>query len=70
MYTAEEREQIIDIVDKMSLLKRDFDGAFTWIKENVSMPFDFDEEQRFISDLKHLVKINDLKFGKIYEGVL
>ena len=70
MYTAEEREQIIDIVDKMSLLKRDFDGAFTWIKENVSMPFDFDEEQRFISDLKHLVKINALKFGKIYEGVL
>ena len=43
MYTAEEREQIIDIVDKMSLLKQDFDGAFTWIKENVSMPFDFDE---------------------------
>ena len=42
MYTAEEREQIIDIVDKMSLLRQDFDGAFTWIKENVSMPFDFD----------------------------
>ncbi|WP_373562164.1 hypothetical protein, partial [Citrobacter sp. TBCS-15] len=40
MYTAEEKEQIIDIVDKMSLLKQDFDGAFTWIKENVSMPFD------------------------------
>ena len=70
MYTAEEREQIIDIVDKMSLLKQDFDGAFTWIKENVSMPFDFDGEQQFISDLKQLVKINALKFGKIYEGVL
>ena len=70
MYTAEEREQIIDIVDKMSLLKHDFDGAFTWIKENVSMPFDFDGEQQFISDLKQLVKINALKFGKIYEGVL
>ena len=70
MYTAEEREQIIDIVDKMSLLKQDFDGAFTWIKENVSIPFDFDEEQKFISDLKQLVKINALKFGKIYEGVL
>ena len=70
MYTAEEREQIIDIVDKMSLLKQDFDGAFTWIKKNVSMPFDFDEEQQFISDLKQLVKINDSKFGKIYEGVL
>ena len=52
MYTAEEREQIIDIVDKMSLLRQDFDGAFTWIKENVSMPFDFDGEQQFISDLK------------------
>ena len=70
MYTAEEREQIIDIVDKMSLLKQDFDGAFTWIKDNVSMPFDFDEEQQFISDLKQLVKINALKFGKIYEVVL
>lgn len=70
MYTAEEKEQIIDIVDKMSLLKQDFDGAFTWIKENVSMPFDFDGEQQFISDLKQLVKINALKFGKIYEGVL
>ena len=70
MYTAEEREQIIDIVDKMSLLRQDFDGAFTWIKENVSMPFDFDGEQQFISDLKQLVKINALKFGKIYEGVL
>lgn len=70
MYTTEEREQIIDIVDKMSLLKQDFDGAFTWIKENVSMPFDFDGEQQFISDLKQLVKINALKFGKIYEGVL
>ena len=70
MYTAEEREQIIDIVDKMSLLKQDFDGAFTWIKENVSMPFDFDGEQQFISDLKQLVKINALKFVKIYEGVL
>ena len=65
MYTAEEREQIIDIVDKMSLLRQDFDGAFTWIKENVSMPFDFDGEQQFISDLKQLVKINALKFGKI-----
>ena len=70
MYTAEEKEQIIDIVDKMSLLKQDFDGAFTWIKENVAMPFDFDGEQQFISDLKQLVKINALKFGKIYEGVL
>ena len=70
MYTAEEREQIIDIVDKMSLLRQDFDGAFTWIKENVSIPFDFDEEQQFISELKQLVKINALKFGKIYEGVL
>ena len=70
MYTAEEREQIIDIVDKMSLLKQDFDGAFTWIKENVAMPFDFDGEQQFISDLKQLVKINALKFGKTYEGVL
>ena len=70
MYTEEEREQIIDIVDKMSLLKRDFDGAFTWIKENVAMPFDFDGEQQFISELKQLVKINALKFGKIYEGVL
>ena len=70
MYTAEEREQIIDIVDKMSLLRQDFDGAFTWIKENVSMPFDFDGEQQFISELKQLVKINALKFGKIYEGVL
>ena len=65
-----QKEQIIDIVDKMSLLKQDFDGAFTWIKENVSMPFDFDGEQQFISDLKQLVKINALKFGKIYEGVL
>ena len=53
MYTAEEREQIIDIVDKMSLLRQDFDG-----------------EQQFISDLKKLVKINALKFGEIYEGVL
>ena len=70
MYTSEEKEQIIDIVDKMSLLKRDFDGAFTWIKENVAMPFDFDGEQQFISELKQLVKINALKFGKIYEGVL
>ena len=70
MYTAEEREQIIDIVDKMSLLRQDFDGAFAWIKENVSIPFDFDGEQQFISDLKQLVKINALKFGQIYEGVL
>ena len=50
--------------------KQDFDGAFAWIKENVSMPFDFDGEQQFISDLKQLVKINALKLGKIYEGVL
>ena len=70
MYTAEEREQIIDIVDKMSLLKQDFDGAFTWIKENVAMPFDLDEELMFKHELKQLVKINALKFGKIYEGVL
>ena len=69
MYTSEEKEQIIDIVDKMSLLRQDFDGAFTWIKENVAMPFDFDGEQQFISDLKQLVKINALKFGEIYEGV-
>ena len=53
MYTAEEREQIIDIVDKMSLLRQDFDG-----------------EQKFISDLKQIVKINALKFGEIYDGVL
>ena len=70
MYTAEEKEKIIDIVDKMSLLRQDFDGAFTWIKENVSMPFDFDEELTFKHELKQLVKINALKFGKIYEGVL
>ena len=31
MYTAEDREQIIDIMDKMSLLRQDFSGAFTWI---------------------------------------
>ena len=70
MYTQEEKEQIIDVVDKMSLLRQDFDGAFAWIKENVSMPFDFDGEDKLISELKQLVKINALKFGKIYEGVL
>lgn len=69
MYTLEEKEQIIDTVDKVSLLKQDFDGAFTWIKENVSMPFDFDGEQQFIAELKHLVKMNALKFGKVYDGV-
>ncbi|ATE82725.1 hypothetical protein HYP43_gp37 [Lactococcus phage LP8511] len=70
MYTSEEKEQIIDIVDKMSLLRQDFDGAFTWIKENVSIAFDLEEELTFKHELKQLVKINALKFGKIYEGVL
>lgn len=70
MYTTEEKEKIIDIVDKMSLLRQDFDGAFTLIKENVSIAFDLEEELTFKHELKQLVKINALKFGKIYEGVL
>ena len=37
MYTAEEREQIIDIVDKMSLLKQDLFGK--------SEPIEVDESE-------------------------
>lgn len=68
MYTAEEKEMILDKVDKMSLAQ-DFTGAFEYIKNDVYVPFDPTEEEEFKANLKQLVKINALKFGIQYEGV-
>lgn len=68
MYTAEEKELILDKVDKMSL-SQDFTGAFEYIKNEVYVPFDPTEEEEFKANLKQLVKINALKFGIQYEGV-
>ena len=68
MYTEEEKEMILDKVDKLSLSKR-FVEAFEFIKNEVFMPFDFEQEEQFKKDLKQLVKVNALKYGIIMEGV-
>ena len=68
MYTEEEKEMILDKVDKLSLSKC-FVEAFEFIKNEVFMPFDFEQEELFKKDLKQLVKINALKHGIIMDGV-
>ena len=68
MYKKKKKEMILDKVDKLSLSKC-FVEAFEFIKNEVFMPFDFEQEELFKKDLKQLVKINALKHGIIMDGV-
>ena len=61
-----EREQILDYLDKLTLLETDslrFEKALDWIEKHIM--------EWFYPELKHdcisLVAINALKFGKVYE---
>lgn len=61
-----EREQILDYLDKLTLLGTDsqrFEQALAWIEEHVIEWF-YPELKR---DCISLVAVNALKFGKVYE---
>lgn len=69
MYTLEEKELILDRIDKMTLHDKQFTEAFLMINA-LEDPFFPDEIENWKNELKGLVKLNAAKHGIIYEGFI
>lgn len=68
MYTEEEKELVLDRIDKMTLKDKQFTEAFLMINA-LEDPFFPDEMERWKNGLKGLVKLNAFKHGVIFEGL-
>lgn len=69
MYTEEEKELVLDRIDKMTLKEKRFTEAFLMINA-IEDPFFPEEVEEWKNKLKALVKLNASKHGVIYEGLL
>lgn len=67
MYTEEEKELVLDRIDKMTLKHKQFIEAFLMINA-LEDPFFPDEMERWKNELKGLVKLNASKHGVILRG--